>query len=127
VSGEEARGVVAGGHLDGAATRSWSAEPPASVFHLLRLAADCAVDGDRILIGPTLQDQPWVMDFTKQLGITFSLGAQGVEWGETPFWIDPLALVELALVAINFIKHSSQIADALALKIRQSTNKWQQF
>ena len=29
--------------------------------------------------------------------------AQGVEWGETPWWIDPLALVGLALVAINFL------------------------
>lgn len=29
--------------------------------------------------------------------------AQGVEWGETPVWIDPLALVGLALVAANFM------------------------
>jgi cytochrome c oxidase cbb3-type subunit 1 len=29
--------------------------------------------------------------------------AQGVEWGETPVWIDPLALVGLALVTINFV------------------------
>lgn len=29
--------------------------------------------------------------------------AQGVEWGETPTWIDPLALVGLALVALNFM------------------------
>ena len=29
--------------------------------------------------------------------------AQGVEWGETPVWIDPLALAGLALVAINFM------------------------
>ncbi len=29
--------------------------------------------------------------------------AQGVEWGETPWWIDPLALVGLALVAANFL------------------------
>ncbi len=29
--------------------------------------------------------------------------AQGVEWGETPVWIDPLALVGLALVAVNFM------------------------
>jgi cytochrome c oxidase cbb3-type subunit 1 len=29
--------------------------------------------------------------------------AQGVEWGETPVWIDPLALVGLALVAVNFL------------------------
>lgn len=30
-------------------------------------------------------------------------GAQGLEWGETPVWIDPLALVGLILVAINFL------------------------
>ena len=29
--------------------------------------------------------------------------AQGLEWGETPTWIDPLALVGLLLVAINFM------------------------
>ena len=29
--------------------------------------------------------------------------AQGIEWGETPKWIDPLALAGLALVAINFM------------------------
>lgn len=29
--------------------------------------------------------------------------AQAVEWGETPVWIDPLALVGLILVAINFL------------------------
>lgn len=29
--------------------------------------------------------------------------AQGLEWGETPVWIDPLALLGLALVAINFM------------------------
>jgi cytochrome c oxidase cbb3-type subunit 1 len=28
--------------------------------------------------------------------------AQGLEWGETPVWIDPLALIGLLLVAINF-------------------------
>lgn len=29
--------------------------------------------------------------------------AQGVEWGETPVWIDPLALAGLLLVGINFL------------------------
>jgi len=29
--------------------------------------------------------------------------AQGVEWGETPVWIDPLAQVGLLLLAINFM------------------------
>jgi cytochrome c oxidase cbb3-type subunit 1 len=30
-------------------------------------------------------------------------GAQALEWGETPTWIDPLALAGLLLVAINFL------------------------
>lgn len=29
--------------------------------------------------------------------------AQGLEWGETPVWIDPIALAGLALVALNFM------------------------
>ncbi|MBD3671992.1 MAG: cbb3-type cytochrome c oxidase subunit I [Planctomycetaceae bacterium] len=29
--------------------------------------------------------------------------AQGLEWGETPVWIDPVALLGLALVAVNFM------------------------
>lgn len=29
--------------------------------------------------------------------------AQGVEWGETPTWIDPLALAGLLLVSVNFM------------------------
>jgi len=29
--------------------------------------------------------------------------AQGLEWGETPVWIDPIALAGLLLVAINFV------------------------
>jgi len=56
-----------------------------------------------IVIGPTLQDQAWVMELTKSTGWAFSLGAQGLEWGETPFWIDPVALLGLALVAVNFM------------------------
>jgi cytochrome c oxidase cbb3-type subunit I len=55
-----------------------------------------------IVIGPSLQDQAWVMDYTQHFKIAFNLGAQGLEWGETPFWIDPIALVGLALVAVNF-------------------------
>jgi len=35
------------------------------------------------------------------VGILFGQ-AQGVEWGETPVWIDPLALAGLLLVGINF-------------------------
>jgi cytochrome c oxidase cbb3-type subunit 1 len=29
--------------------------------------------------------------------------AQGLEWGETPVWIDPVALIGLFLVAVNFV------------------------
>ena len=36
------------------------------------------------------------------VGILFG-HAQGVEWGETPVWIDPLAQAGLLLVAINFM------------------------
>ncbi len=36
--------------------------------------------------------------------VGFLLGeAQAVEWGETPVWIDPLALLGLILVAFNFL------------------------
>ena len=35
--------------------------------------------------------------------------AQGVEWGETPVWIDPLALAGLALVALNFMTPIIQV------------------
>ncbi len=36
--------------------------------------------------------------------VGFLMGeAQAVEWGETPVWIDPLALVGLVLVAVNFL------------------------
>jgi cytochrome c oxidase cbb3-type subunit 1 len=34
--------------------------------------------------------------------------AQGLEWGETPVWIDPLAQVGLLLVAINFMAPIAQ-------------------
>jgi cytochrome c oxidase cbb3-type subunit 1 len=56
-----------------------------------------------IVIGPTLQAQRWVANAARNWHISMSLGAQGLEWGETPFWIDPLALLGLALVAINFL------------------------
>jgi len=56
-----------------------------------------------IIVGPSLQDQPWVAEMTKSTGLAFNLGAQGLEWGETPFWIDPLALAGLLLVAVNFL------------------------
>jgi cytochrome c oxidase cbb3-type subunit 1 len=56
-----------------------------------------------IVIGPSLQDQPWVLSIAKEMHLPMGLGAQGLEWGETPFWIDPVALVGLALVAVNFM------------------------
>lgn len=34
--------------------------------------------------------------------------AQGVEWGETPVWIDPVALLGLLLVAVNFMAPITQ-------------------
>ena len=34
--------------------------------------------------------------------------AQGVEWGETPVWIDPVAQLGLLLVAINFMPPDRQ-------------------
>ena len=55
-----------------------------------------------LVIGPSLQDAPWVMDLAARWHLPMGLGAQGLEWGETPFWVDPLALVGLALVAYNF-------------------------
>ncbi len=51
-----------------------------------------------IVVGPTLQAASPVLE-----ALPFSFGAQGLEWGETPTWIDPLALVGLLLVAINFM------------------------
>ncbi|MCG8587289.1 MAG: cbb3-type cytochrome c oxidase subunit I, partial [Pirellulales bacterium] len=56
-----------------------------------------------LVIGPSFQSMEWVATLTAQFGTSMSLGAQGVEWGETPFWIDPIALVGLLLVAINFM------------------------
>ena len=46
--------------------------------------------------------------------------AQGLEWGETPVWIDPLALAGLLLVAINFVApiartQRADVRDALVL------------
>lgn len=43
-----------------------------------------------------------VVVLSTAVGLLFGQ-AQGVEWGETPVWIDPLALVGLLLVAFNFM------------------------
>lgn len=56
-----------------------------------------------IIVGPSLQAQDWVMELSREWHLPMNLGAQGLEWGETPFWIDPLALAGLALVAANFL------------------------
>ena len=74
------------------------ARPPAVVVHLRRLAGGRVVHGVGIVLGPTLQ-----ANLPSLARLPFSLGAQGLEWGETPTWIDPLALAGLLLVAINFM------------------------
>jgi cytochrome c oxidase cbb3-type subunit 1 len=47
----------------------------------------------------------WAWQFvvlSTAVGILFGQ-AQGIEWGETPVWIDPLAVAGLILVAVNFM------------------------
>ncbi|GIW92523.1 MAG: hypothetical protein KatS3mg110_0564 [Pirellulaceae bacterium] len=56
-----------------------------------------------LVLGPSLQAEPWVVKLASRWHIPLSVGAQALEWGETPFWIDPLALLGLALVAVNFM------------------------
>ncbi|MCS7047138.1 MAG: cbb3-type cytochrome c oxidase subunit I [Gemmataceae bacterium] len=64
----------------------------------------------RLTLRPVLSDRlsyfifgAWqVVVIGTAVGILFG-HAQGVEWGETPVWIDPLALAGLALVSINFL------------------------
>ncbi|MFO0914309.1 MAG: cbb3-type cytochrome c oxidase subunit I [Pirellulales bacterium] len=63
-----------------------------------------------IIVGPTLQAQPWVQAMAAKYHLSMTLGAQGLEWGETPFWIDPVALLGLALVAFNFFVPISKAA-----------------
>ena len=43
--------------------------------------------------------------------------AQGLEWGETPVWIDPLALAGLLLVAINFMAPISRLTGPLYVSL----------
>jgi cytochrome c oxidase cbb3-type subunit 1 len=51
-------------------------------------------------------------------GVGILLGqAQGLEWGETPVWIDPLALVGLLLVAINFMAPISKMSGPLYVSL----------
>lgn len=56
-----------------------------------------------LVFGPTFQSLPWIATLSRDWKLACSVGAQGLEWGETPFWIDPIALVGLLLVAINFM------------------------
>ena len=70
-----------------------------------------------ILLGPTFQDQPWVMNLAKSLHWPVGLGAQGVEWGETPFWIDPVALLGLLLVALNFMVPIAKVKGPLYVSL----------
>jgi cytochrome c oxidase cbb3-type subunit 1 len=64
----------------------------------------------RLALRPVLSDKlSWFIFFAWQVVVIGTVvgilggGAQAVEWGETPVWIDPLALVGLILVAINFL------------------------
>ncbi len=56
-----------------------------------------------LVFGPSLQTASWVQELAQRWNLPMSLGAQGLEWGETPFWIDPVALLGLFLVAVNFM------------------------
>ncbi len=56
-----------------------------------------------LVVAPSFQTASWISQLSERWRISASLGAQGLEWGETPFWIDPLALLGLALVAVNFL------------------------
>ena len=71
------------------------------IFVAWQLVVLCTAAG--IVFGPTFQDQPWIMELSKAWRLPMSLGAQGLEWGETPFWIDPISLVGLLLVGLNFM------------------------
>jgi cytochrome c oxidase cbb3-type subunit 1 len=44
-------------------------------------------------------------------------GAQALEWGETPVWIDPLALAGLLLVAINFMAPISKLTGPMYVSL----------
>jgi cytochrome c oxidase cbb3-type subunit 1 len=64
----------------------------------------------RLTLRPVLSDKlsyfiffAWnIVVLSTAIGILLG-EAQGVEWGETPVWIDPLALAGLLLVLINFM------------------------
>ena len=79
------------------------ASRPLAYFIFFAWQAVVLATAGGIIFGPTFQAMPWVQELSKSWNIAFSLGAQGLEWGETPFWIDPIALVGLALLAYNYL------------------------
>ena len=79
------------------------ASRPLAYFIFIAWQAIVGLTAVAIIFGPTLQGQAWVADLARSTRLSMSLGAQGLEWGETPFWVDPIALLGLALVAFNFL------------------------
>lgn len=79
------------------------ASKPLSYFIFIAWQVIVLSTAAAIIIGPSYQTADWVAEMSASSGLAFSLGAQGLEWGETPFWIDPVALLGLALVAYNFM------------------------
>jgi cytochrome c oxidase cbb3-type subunit 1 len=75
------------------------------IFFAWQVIVLCTAVG--IILGPSLQTGSWLGDQAAALAenwhLPANLGAQGLEWGETPFWIDPIALLGLALVAYNWL------------------------
>lgn len=64
----------------------------------------------RLTLRPVLSKKlSWFIFFAWQAILLATVGglltghAQAVEWGETPVWVDPVALLGLVLVAINFL------------------------
>jgi cytochrome c oxidase cbb3-type subunit 1 len=57
-----------------------------------------------------------VVVLSTAVGILFGQ-AQALEWGETPVWIDPLALAGLLLVAINFMAPISRLTGPMYVSL----------
>lgn len=79
------------------------ASRPLAYFIFAAWQAIVLATAGAIVVGPTFQAQAWVASLARTWHISMTLGAQGLEWGETPFWVDPIALVGLALLAFNFL------------------------
>ncbi len=69
----------------------WSQSLSYFIFFAWQFVVLCSAVG--YLVGPTLSN------FTD---LFWLFQAQALEWGETPIWIDPIALLGLLLVAFNF-------------------------